>query len=97
MIDRLLVQLKDSKRIEEELKYLKEHYNYTIATKEDNPKEIVLLTYANKVLLYTKQSYSYVIWDTSICLQSFKDIPQLHILQSLGLSDKELQEYFPWG
>ena len=96
MIDRLVVQVKDSKRIEEELKYLAEHYSYDISTEQDSPKEIVFSTYVNKVFLYTEQSYSYVIWDKSICLPSFKDIPQLKLLQSMGLSDKEIQEYFPW-
>lgn len=96
MIDRLVVQVKDSKRIEEELKYLAEHYSYDISTEQDSPKEIVLLTYANKVLLYKRHSNDYKTWNTSVCLPSFKDIPQLKLLQSMGLSDKEIQEYFPW-
>ena len=97
MINRLVVQIKDSKRIEEELKYLAEHYSCIVSTEEDLAKEIVFLTHGNKVLFHDSWSNSYKTWNTSVCLPSFKDITQLKLLQSIGLSDKEIQEYFPWG
>ena len=96
MIDRFVVQITDSNKVLEELDYLGKHYSYKTASVDANPRELVFQTYTNRVILYHRWSNSYEVWNTSVCLPSFQDIPKLHLLQSIGLSDKEIQEYFPW-
>lgn len=96
MIDRLVVQITDRGLIKEELDYLDKYYSHVVDPKYNNGNELVFLAYANKVCIYKNWSSSYETWDTSVCLPSFQDIPKLHLLQSVGLSDKEIQEYFPW-
>lgn len=96
MIDRLVVHVANKEELYKELNYLKEFYQYKLSIQEEKVGEIVFQTYSKRVNLYQTRSTSYINWDSSARLPSFQDIPKLRLLQSIGLSDKEIQEYFPW-
>ena len=91
MIDRLVICNTDPLVIQNEISLLRNKYKGTVLSSEEDPTEVVFKLRNKHIFTYHLTTMTNDL-DTGILLNSFKQIEELNLLVSLGLSEKEIKE-----